>query len=384
VTSALFALCGVVWLAASAIGLWSARSIKRLPRATAGREPANVSVVLAARDEAARLETAVRRLFSQLGVRLEVVVVDDRSRDATPEILARLRSEFAAFKTLRIDVLPGGWLGKCHALARGSELATGEWLLFSDGDVWLAPDAIYRAVAAAERAGADHVALTPHMRPAHGRAPSFLYQACMIPLQSLLTLPLALANRDHPLGFAGIGAFNLVRAARYRAFSGHQPLRLEVADDMKLGLLVRRSGGRTRVFLGDADVQVDWASDVRGIVRALEKNSFAALEYRTGAAAAATLLWAALWLGGLAGLVSTSGAGAFAGFGLLSSSLVGVAQARLTGYGIAAGVALPLSQVFGWITLWNSVVRTLRQGGIYWRDTFYSIEELRRGGLPVR
>ena len=31
--------------------------------------------------------------------------------------------------------------------------------------------------------------------------------------------------------------------------------------------------------------------------------------------------------------------------------------------------------------LWRSAIITLRQGGVRWRDTFYSLEELRRNEL---
>jgi len=41
------------------------------------------SVVVAARDEEARIEDTVRHLLAQRGVELEVVVVDDRSTDRT-------------------------------------------------------------------------------------------------------------------------------------------------------------------------------------------------------------------------------------------------------------------------------------------------------------
>jgi hypothetical protein len=42
-------------------------------------------------------------------------------------------------------------------------------------------------------------------------------------------------------------------------------------------------------------------------------------------------------------------------------------------------LTLPLgATVFVYILLRSTVV-TLRQGGIYWRDTFYKLEELRRG-----
>ena len=47
-------------------------------------------VVIAARDEEARIEQTIRHLFAQRGVEAEFIVVDDRSADRTSEILLHL------------------------------------------------------------------------------------------------------------------------------------------------------------------------------------------------------------------------------------------------------------------------------------------------------
>ena len=49
-------------------------------------------------------------------------------------------------RTLRVDRLPEGWLGKNHALYRGAEEAGGEWLLFTDADVRFSPDCLGDAI----------------------------------------------------------------------------------------------------------------------------------------------------------------------------------------------------------------------------------------------
>ena len=105
-------------------------------------------MVIAARDEAARIETTLRGLMAQTGVELEVIVVDDRSTDATPQILARLAGDFSRLRVLRVEQLPPGWLGKCHACSLGAAAATGKWLLFTDGDIHMQRDLIDRALRA--------------------------------------------------------------------------------------------------------------------------------------------------------------------------------------------------------------------------------------------
>ena len=111
----------------------------------------SVSVVIAARDEAARIEQTVRGLLGQEGVDLELIVVDDRSSDGTGEILRRLAADDSRLRTVRIDELPAGWLGKCHACRQGASHARGEWILFTDGDIHMQRDLLARAVSTAHR-----------------------------------------------------------------------------------------------------------------------------------------------------------------------------------------------------------------------------------------
>ena len=57
---------------------------------------------------------------------LQLVVVDDRSTDRTGDILRRLADDDPRLCVVRVDELPGGWLGKCHACHVGAARATGE------------------------------------------------------------------------------------------------------------------------------------------------------------------------------------------------------------------------------------------------------------------
>src|ERR1051325_10374674 len=125
-TAALFLMMGVA-------ALWHSRWVRRLPslEGLAAAQPPpktaiRCSVVIAARDEEARVEQTIRHLFAQRGVEAEFIVVDDRSADRTSEILRRLAKEDPRLKVKRVDVLPAGWLGKCHACHLGATAATGD------------------------------------------------------------------------------------------------------------------------------------------------------------------------------------------------------------------------------------------------------------------
>ena len=107
---------------------------------------ARVSVIVAARDEADGIEASVRHLLAQRGVALEVIVVSDRSVDATAAIVRRLAADDPRVRLVEVTALPERWLGKTHALHVGSQAATGDWLLFTDADCLLHPDVVARAL----------------------------------------------------------------------------------------------------------------------------------------------------------------------------------------------------------------------------------------------
>jgi len=89
---------------------------------------ATVSVVVPARDEAARLPGCLAPLRGEPGV-TEGVVVDDESTDATADVAASLGA-----RVVRGAPLPAGWRGKPWALEQGLRAATGDWVVFLDAD----------------------------------------------------------------------------------------------------------------------------------------------------------------------------------------------------------------------------------------------------------
>ena len=123
-----------------------------------------VSVVMTARNEEAELEAAMQARLADDYPNLELVLVEDRSTDGTAEIAARLATSDARMKLLHITELPQGWLGKLNAMQHGYRATTGEWLLFSDADVTVAPGVLRRVVAHCERHDIDHCVVLPTCR----------------------------------------------------------------------------------------------------------------------------------------------------------------------------------------------------------------------------
>jgi hypothetical protein len=334
------------------------------------------SVILAARNEEARIEKTIRLILAQSGVEVEVIVVDDRSTDRTSEILKRLANEDARVQSTRVETLPDGWLGKCYACHTGASMATGEWILFTDADCWLKPDVIARALRIAAREKIEHVALTPGAAPETipGRA---WHLAFLISFANWFSG----VNRDKPRAYFGMGAFNLIQLATYQRFGGHQALRLTVLDDVRLGLLVRRAGGRTRAFIGGDDVECHWGSTARAMIKLMEKNYFAAMDYRTGAVIGAGIIAILLMVVTIAGPFTGTWAGMAAPCAWFLMMLPAGVCARRLGWGISGALMTPFVFPLLFYAMLKSAAVTLRQGGIWWRETFYSLDQLRSGGV---
>jgi glycosyltransferase involved in cell wall biosynthesis len=331
---------------------------------------------VAARNEEARIEQTVQRLFAQHFLEVEIIVVDDRSTDRTNAILQKLANEDARLHIFRVDELPEGWLGKCHACHVGASAAKGDWILFTDADCWLKPDVLARALQVAERERVDHVTLTSGIA-----VPSPGLRACHLMFLLSIANWFSGVNRDRPKAHLGIGAFNLVRALAYHQSGGYAALRLTVLDDVKLGLLLRRAGKRTRAFIGADDVEAHWGTNLLSMIRIMEKNYFAALGFRFSVALGVIGFTALLISIVLLGLVSGDAAGLAAALSPLGLILPAAILARRTGWPWQSALGVPLVLPVFVCALLNSTFKTLFHGGIRWRDTFYSLKALRAGGV---
>lgn len=98
-----------------------------------------VTVMIPAYNEEAVIERSIRTVLASTDVRIEVIVIDDGSKDRTSEIV---RDAFADDPRVRLLTLENG--GKARALNRGLELATGEIVIALDADTQFEPTTIAR------------------------------------------------------------------------------------------------------------------------------------------------------------------------------------------------------------------------------------------------
>jgi cellulose synthase/poly-beta-1,6-N-acetylglucosamine synthase-like glycosyltransferase len=334
-----------------------------------------VSIVIPARNEERNLEEALRSVLALDYDNLEIEVVEDRSTDRTGEILERMAAAEPRLRVVRVRELPPGWLGKNHALWLGAGKATGEFLLFTDADVVMAPSILRRAVGAMMADGLDHLTASPEID-----RPSALFEmfiGAFALFFALFTRPWKVKDPKSP-HHVGIGAFNLVRASAYRAVGGHRTIAMRPDDDLKLGKILKTGGFRQEFAFGQGMLRVEWYASVRELIQGLMKNAFSGVDYRVSVVVRATVIQLALLVWPFVAIFVTHGATRWLN---LASVLVLVAlcwiNAPLAGVRRWHGVGFPVATLLFLYIVWRATVLTLWNDGIDWRGTHYPLAELK-------
>jgi glycosyltransferase involved in cell wall biosynthesis len=374
VTLTALLLCGLQ-------GVLGARRIRWLDDfapSPAAAQPA-VSVIIPALNEEENIRTALLSVLALDYHPLEIIVVNDRSTDATGAILAEISACYPQLTVLQVSALPAGWLGKNHALHLGAARATGEYLLFTDADVVMERSTLQRAMTAMQVGGLDHLTLF-----FKAVLPSSLLQMVVLEFGVSLISYLQPWKAGDPASdkFIGIGAFNLVRAAAYRAAGGHAAIRLCPVDDIMLGKLLKLKGFRQQCLYGYHFIAVKWYGSIRQMIRGLGKNTYAALEYSFSRLCLLTGLQFAVSIWPVWALFCTTGAVRLVNLAIVA--LQGVLFLLAARYSDIAGrhvVWFPLTPYIRLYMSWQAVLATILRGGIVWRGTFYPLAELKKGKL---
>lgn len=341
----------------------------------------SLAVVVAARDEAGSadeaeaLARAARSWAALVHPHLEIVVVDDRSRDATAEVLTRALGDDPRVRRLQVDELPDGWLGKVHAQAQGVAAATASWVLLTDADVRLHPDVARVALGWAEREALDHVALLPRFEARTVALRAFVAGFAL----SFTALVRPWEGADPRSSAAlGIGAFGLYRREALDRAGGLAVVRARPDDDVALARAVKAAGGRSGAAFGTDLVAVTWYPSLAAAVRGLEKNTFAGLGYRPWTVVAAVFGLLVTNVAPFVGVFVGPPAVRFAGWGVLACCLAAYgALGRRSGHPAWFGLFHPFTATLLAWALVRSTVRALATGHVTWRGRRYPLVALR-------
>ncbi len=243
-----------------------------------------VSIIIPAHNEENTIRQSLQSVMDQDYPHYEIIVVNDRSSDATSRIASEMLKGIAGARIIDVDHLPADWTGKCHALAEGVKHAAGEWLAFLDSDSRLEPSGIRNCLATAKAQKVGMVTLTPKfiLNTFWERAlqPTFAAMSCIL-------YPLGKVNDpDDPTASAN-GMFYLISRDAYDKINGHHDVKSLAVEDIGIGKRVKAAGlgltfanGRnvlsTRMYTNFREVMAGWT---RILSASMNYDAFTVIKY---------------------------------------------------------------------------------------------------------
>jgi chlorobactene glucosyltransferase len=311
--------------------------------------------------------------------RLEILVLDDRSEDATGRIVSEIAATDECVKLLAGGELMAGWKGKPNAMRQLAAAATGEILLLTDADCVFFPGALAGAVRHREAVGADVLSLMPYLE-----CGSF-WEDVVIPLQYMLvfaTLPVRnVYASPNPAFAAANGAFILLPARTYAELGGHEPVRMEMAEDIRFAQNVKRQGRKLVYGDGATTYGVRMYNGLRDVWDGFSKNVFSAM----GNSVVVVAVWSVFLLITqvfpfafvTAALATGDRSGAGFWFPLAHVAVALGIRVALT-FRFRQAVWAVLTHPVGWLVViaiaWNSTYLALSGKGHAWKGRTYAPE----------
>jgi chlorobactene glucosyltransferase len=282
---------------------------------TTGEVPL-ISVIIPARNEGRNIKRCLQALFRQTYPNIEIIVVDDRSSDGTPNILSELERECVRLHIVHGSELPPGWAGKPHALVQGADIAQGAWLCFMDADTFAEPGLISQTYRTAVNQGADMFSILTEQELG-----SF-WEKTILPLVFLglsFGFPVKQVNDPEKPAAIANGQFILIMRSVYNAIGGHTAVKDRIDEDKAIATIAKRAGYRLILADGRKVAQTRMYTSLPEMWEGWTKNIFLGLQDR---------LWLLLF-GAILGLVVSI---------LLPTWLLGGMLWLRSGGGVAASV----------------------------------------------
>jgi cellulose synthase/poly-beta-1,6-N-acetylglucosamine synthase-like glycosyltransferase len=368
-------IAGIGWIGTIVYLLIGFKKIRRLPEQKPVEHQPAVAIIIAVRNEEEDVEKALQSICNIKYSNCRIIVLNDRSTDSTGTILARMKISYPAINIITIDSLPNGWLGKNNALYQGYLNSTEEWMLFTDADIVFHPDALSKAMGYAEENKLDHLTILPQTVSRSVTLNSLLATFALMLILYLRPWDVRNPKRKAAMG---VGAFNLVKRSVYQKAGTHTPISLRPDDDLKLGQLIKHAGFRSDVLSGKEYLTLEWYKTVKQFIDGLMKNSFSISNYKlTGAIlnvlatlicvalpVPVMLIFGAVYIKILACVVI-----------LFQMIYMELTSPNKWWYALM----IPFAGALMAYVIMRAAIITLKQGGIYWRNSFYSLDELKSG-----
>lgn len=243
----LLALVAVLWCGMGALtfrSLCATTILRANPHASLLEFFPKVSIILAARNEEEALPAALQSLLALEYPEIEIVLVDDDSRDRTGAIAdewARNPAAKGRLKILHNHLLPPNWHGKVHALHLAASVAASEWILATDADMVFHPSILRVAMSCALERGVQFLSIVPELELG-----SFWERVVLPAFAFLITslFPLHSVNDPKSSRALAAGAFILMKREDLEALGGYARLKNVLIEDLRLAELFKRHGHR--------------------------------------------------------------------------------------------------------------------------------------------
>ncbi|NOK63137.1 MAG: glycosyltransferase [Chloroflexi bacterium AL-W] len=231
-----------------------------------------ISILIPARDEAARIGLCLEGLTSQTYRSFEVIIIDDHSSDGTADVAQRYADRLPKLSIIQGQPLPTGWVGKCWACWQAANHANGEWLIFLDADVIPAPMLLQTLVHQTQTRSFDLITLLP-LQQFGSLAEKLVMPAFLSLLYSLY--PPELVNKPRsPLAFTN-GPCIFIRRTVYEAVGGHTAVRSSVLEDVDFGRHVKNVGYAIMAFAASHLLAIRMYDGWDSLSEGLAKNAVA-------------------------------------------------------------------------------------------------------------
>ena len=262
--------------------------------------PANaplISICVPARNEELNLRPCMEVILAQTYPAFELIVMDDRSTDATSMIIKE-RSDDRRLHALYGSPLPPGWAGKPHALHQAFLTARGEWLCFIDADTFLAPEALASCYAKALETNADLFTVLTY------QITGTFWEKVVLPLvMTALSVGFSPRKVNDPNRHDAVanGQFILIKRSVYQAIGGYERLKDQIVEDKAIAEQVKSNGYRLIIADGKKLVRTHMYNSLPQMWEGWTKNIYLGLRDQPallllGAVGAFLLVVAALFL----------------------------------------------------------------------------------------
>jgi chlorobactene glucosyltransferase len=265
----------------------------KLPASVLDENPL-VSILIPARNEENDIKKCIVSLTKQDYKNIEILVLDDNSTDNTAGVVEELSKKDKRIKLYHGEVLKRGWMGKSYACYQLARYARGDYFIFTDADTLHFPDSVSSAVACLvkNKLGALSVFSKQIMVTIHERM--------IVPFGKFMILcfvPLYLIKiTKSPIFCTAIGQFMLFKREVYEKIGGHESVKNEVLDDIKISKQVKKSGYKFMIFDGSNNLYSRDYKSAREVIKGHSKTLFAAVGYKIYIMLAGIIMISAVFL----------------------------------------------------------------------------------------